>query len=64
MSAFPFTVGDKVRLPEWITGEHVTITAVGRDNFLAVAALTGEEFRFPMCAGTWFRYGNVTEAAA
>lgn len=61
MSAFPFTVGDRVRLAVWPESDHVTITAVGRENFLGEC--DGDERDYPQ-AYNWFRYGPVSKEAA
>lgn len=59
MSAFPFAVGDKVRLAEWTTGEHVIITAVGAYAFLARPWHDlGSEDAYPQDCN-WFRFGPV-----
>lgn len=56
---FPFKVGDKVRLAEWITGEHVVITAIGAYGFLARPwhDLDSED-AYPQGLN-WIRYGAV-----
>lgn len=57
---FPFTVGDKVRRATWPEGDHRTITAVGRQRFLAIGGVWGNnEQAFDQSDGPWFRYGTV-----
>lgn len=60
MSAFPFTVGDKVRRPEWDEGNFVTITAVGECYFLAQWPMLPPAYECSYDKSeTWFRYGAV-----
>jgi hypothetical protein len=66
-TAFPFTVGDRVRLAEWTKGEYVTITAVGEWYFLAMdGPIPDRELPYRKNLGPmhhWFRYGTIGAAA-
>ena len=58
-AAFPFTVGDKVRLARWAAGDHVVITAVGKYGFLAYPWYDlGTEGAHSQLHN-WIRYGAV-----
>jgi hypothetical protein len=44
MSARDISVGDKLRRPQWIPDEHVTVTAVSERSFIAIPSWnTGQE---------------------
>ena len=45
MSAFPFTVGDKVRRNYWAKGTSIEITAIGVHLFLGVWP-NGNEYKY------------------
>ena len=63
-AAFPFTVGDKVRLARWAAGDHVVITAVGKYGFLAYpwydlgTVVAARYFRIVASTGT-FSFSQV-----
>ncbi len=41
-------VGDQIRQSFFDEGTHLTVTAVGRDNLLAVNSTTGGEYKFSL----------------